>query len=84
VQGAAGPDAQFYVPKLLYAAFIGAMSGLAVLLFAAFCILLKTLKGEDVAMMKKILGKARIPAPAIAVLSSLAASGVARGGRRRA
>ncbi|MEW6035117.1 MAG: oligosaccharide flippase family protein [Candidatus Micrarchaeota archaeon] len=81
IQGAAGPDAPFYVPKILYAAFIGLMSAAAIAFFACFCLLLKCIGREDVAMLAKVLKKARVPNPAAEALCRMASYGVGRESR---
>jgi O-antigen/teichoic acid export membrane protein len=78
-----GPEAPFYLTKLLYLAYFGVLACMTIAVFGLIALLLKCFRKEDVALMKKAMGKAFVPPPLIDVMGKIATYGTSDPGRHR-
>jgi O-antigen/teichoic acid export membrane protein len=74
--GVLGQDIPFFMAKALYLVYLGILVSITIPLYAAIALTLKCFRGEDVAMMKKALGKMRLPAGAVAFAVKMASYGI--------
>jgi O-antigen/teichoic acid export membrane protein len=73
-----GTYASEYTAKLLYLGFFGILSVLIVAVFSILSIALRCLQEEDLALLERIMKKARIPRPAADIASKISAMGLER------
>ncbi|MCI0503513.1 flippase [Candidatus Micrarchaeota archaeon] len=65
-----------FMPKAIYLAFLGTLITISGALFVAFSLALKCFQAEDVALMRRVLEKAGVPAPITALAQKMASYGV--------
>jgi O-antigen/teichoic acid export membrane protein len=76
LSGLLGPDTPFYIAKAMYLAYLALLVSFTIPLYATLALALKCFRKEDVAMMKKALGKMRLPAGMISLAVALASYGI--------
>jgi len=65
-----------FIPKAIYLAYLGILISASGALFVAFSLALKCFRAEDVALMRRVLEKANVPAPIPALAEKMASHGV--------
>lgn len=65
-----------FIPKAIYLIILGSLIAASGALFVAFALALKCFRAEDVALMRKALEKAGVPAPVPALAEKVASYGV--------
>jgi len=72
---------ELYLSKIVYLAYLGILAALLFAIFMSLVLLLKCFREEDVAIMRKVMQKAKIPGSFVSAVERLVAHGVA--GRER-